>query len=101
MARTYEIDKFRLQVNLLYTQEPFNVNLLSTLAVCDLFMVAGELCVVLEISKTFWQTRDSLCYMNSFIPQMVELGKIVSLLLSLSGRLVKVKSDLSCLVVFV
>ena len=37
--------------------------------------------------------------MNSFIPQMVELGKIVSLLLSLSGRLVKVKSDLSCLAI--
>ena len=30
---------------------------------------------------------------------MVELGKIVSLLLSLSGRLVKVKSDLSCLAI--
>ena len=30
--------------------------------------------------------------MNPCVPQMVELGKIVSLLLSLSGRLVKVKS---------
>ena len=58
MARTYEIDKFRLQVNLLYTQGPFNVNLLSALVVCDLFMVAGKPCVVKALLHEFFYPSD-------------------------------------------